>query len=412
MDKKPEQVETVEGGDLGYGLEEPDQNPEVKAWFEKHPTEEEALTLPIEEKKDFILKYYSEDVDSEALMEKMFEEAEKILDKELKEGRGKSPFSEAVVYSVLAIAKAKIMDELLQEVERMYAERRKLVKGKDIKDPGVIRLTQINCNKLAENIQRKILQQAEQEAKSHEFALGEFMYYCYVVAANDYQTFVEVERLYNHRKTEENKNKDFDKVKVKEYIEESLRISEQILKGELDSTMVFMHPQLLSDRLYNLTGFESEEVVYYIRKMVKDNTIEPELVDLIVKEAYSVEKSKENCHRTFDNHMMNYEKQVMEEYVRRAKAAESIKDPLEDPAVKKMIETGLLNRKDAEDIIKHHGAISEMTGRQGMQGGMPQHMFAPGMIPAAYFMQPPREGPKTTVAEGGSTGTEQKETTA
>lgn len=53
-----------------------DQSPEVKEWFEKHPTEEDALKLQIEEKKDFILKYYSEDINSEELLEKLIEEAE------------------------------------------------------------------------------------------------------------------------------------------------------------------------------------------------------------------------------------------------------------------------------------------------------------------------------------------------
>lgn len=44
--------------------------------------------------------------------------------------------------------------------------------------------------------------------------------------------------------------------------------------------------------------------------------------------------------------MMTYEKQLYEAYERQKREAESINDPLEDPAVKKMIETGMLNRKD------------------------------------------------------------------
>lgn len=337
--------------------EDQDQSPEVKEWFEKHPTEEDALKLPIEEKKDFILKYYSEDVNSEELLEKLIEEAEQIVDKELEAGRGKPPFSEALIVSMLAVAKGKVIDELIEDVAKLYAERRKLVKGKEIKDQGVIKLTQLNCSKLASQMQIRILKQAEEEAKSKNLPLDEFMYLCVVIASNDIQTFVDVERLYNYRKTEENKDKVFDLGKVKEYIKESLKISEQILKGELDSTIVFLYPHLLSDRLYNLTGFESEEVVYYIRKMVKDNTIDQELVDLIVKEAYSVEQSKDTCHQTFDKQMMTYEKQLYEAYERQKREAQSVNDPLEDPAVKKMIETGMLNRKDAQEIIRQSGNL-------------------------------------------------------
>lgn len=360
--------------------EDSDQSPEVRAWFQAHPTEEEALKLPMDTKKDFILKYYSEDVDSESALEKMHDEAEKILDKELADGHGKPPFSEALILSMMVVAKAKVMDELIEEVSKLYQERRKLVKGKEIKDPGVIRLTQINCSKLAYALQMRILKQVEEEAKSRNLPLEEFMYYCVMVASGDMQTFVEVERIYNYRKTEEKKDAAFDREKVKEYIRESLKISEQILSGELNSTVVFLYPHLLSDKLFNLTGFESEEVVYYIRKMVKENTIDEELVNLIVKEAYSVEKSKENCHSTFDAQMQMYEKEMMENHARRMREQESLKAPLEDPAVKKMIETGLLSRKDAEELIRQHGGAMGPGGR-----GVPGAKGPGGVPPYPYW---------------------------
>lgn len=381
MDDKQDTKEEVAEQDGSLGLDEHDNNPEVKAWFLQYPTEAEALALPFDEKKGFILKYYSEDVNSDKLLEEMLDEAEKILDKELADGKGKPPFSEPLVLSMMVIAKAKIMDELLEIVSKLYEERRKLVKGKEIKDPAVIKFTQMNCSRLAYMIQGKILKQVEEEAKSRHLPLEEFIYCCVMIASNDMNTFVEVERMYNFRKTEENKDKEFDRVKVKEYISESLKISEQILNGQLDSTVVFLFPHLLSDKLYNLTGFESEEVVYYIRKMVKENTIEEELVDLIVKEAYSVEKSKENCHTTFENQMIKHEQQLMEAYARRAKELEAIKDPLEDPAIKKMIETGLLSRKDSESIIKQHGQHSSLGGRPDQMYPYMPGMYAPGAMP-------------------------------
>lgn len=345
---------------LEAGMEDEDQlnNPEVQAWFAKFKTEEEALQQPIEEKKKFILNYYSEDANSEELLEKMLEEAEKILDKEIEAGHTKPPFSEPLVMAMMAIAKGKVVDELLEEVSKLYQERRKLVKGKEINDPGVIRITQVNCSKLAYLLQSRILKQVEEEAKSRSLPMEQFMYICAAMASNDMQTFVEIERLYNFRKTEENKDKVFDIEKVKEYIKESLNISQQIISGELDSTVVFLYPHLLSDKLFNMTGFESEEVVYYIRKMVKENTIADELVDMIVKEAYSVEKSRENCQTTFDTQMMNYEKQVQEAYIKRMQAqAERSRDPLDDPAIKSMIQTGLLSREDAQNMINKRSAL-------------------------------------------------------
>ncbi len=392
MDDKQDTPDDQAEQDGSLGLDEHDNNPEVKAWFQQHPKEEQALAMPLEEKKSFILKYYSEDVNSDKLLEEMLDEAEKILDKELAEGKGKPPFSEPLVLSMMVIAKAKIMDELLEIVAKLYEERRKLVKGKEIKDQAVIKFTQMNCSRLAYLIQGKILKQVEEEAKSRHLPLEEFIYCCVMVASNDMNTFVEVERMYNFRKTEENKDKEFDRAKVKEYISESLKISEQILSGQLDSTVVFLFPHLLSDKLYNMTGFESEEVVYYIRKMVKENTIEEELVDLIVREAYSVEKSKENCHTTFENQMIKHEQQMAEAYARRAKEQEAIKDPLEDPAIKKMIETGLLSRRDAESIIKQHGQHSSLAARPEQM-----YQFLPGMLPpGASPRSPPNTATDTT----------------
>lgn len=352
-DHEEQATSLLETGIVG---DEPIHNPEVKAWLDKYPTVEDGLKNTLEDKKQFILNYYSEDVNSELLLETMLDEAEKILDKEIAAGHNKPPFSELIALSMMAIAKGKVMDELLEEVAKVYQDRRKLVKGKEIKDPGVIKVTQINCSKLAYMIQTKILKQVEEEAKSRDFPLDEFMYLCAMLAGNDMQTFVEVERIYNHRKTEENKDKEFDREKVKEYIKESLKISEQILSGEIDSSVVFLFPHLLSDKLYNVTGFESEEVVFYIRKMVKENTIDEDLVELIVREAYSVEKSRENCQTTFDNQMMNYEMQMQDAYVRRIQELQKVKDPLDDPAIKKMIQTGILSRGDAEQMLNKRAA--------------------------------------------------------
>jgi hypothetical protein len=354
MEKTVEQTEHIQ--------ESPEQmapgeqvNPEVRAWFEKYPTVEAAVARPLDEKRQFILSYYSEDPDSEKMLEEMFEQAEKVLDKEIEAGKIKPPFSEALVTSMMVIAKGKVIDELIEEVSKLYQERRKLVKGKDIKDPGVIKITQINVSKLAYMLQSKILKQVEEEAKSRNIPLDDFMYICAMIAGNDMQTFIDIERIYNYRKTEESKDKEFDLEKVKEYIQESLKISEKILSGELDSTMVFLYPHLLSDKLYNLTGFESEEVISYIRKLAKSEKLGEDFANLIISEAYSVEKSRDNCQTTFDNHMMAYEKLMQEAYIRRQKELEEqSKDPLDDPAVKKMIQTGLLNRADAENIINRH----------------------------------------------------------
>lgn len=85
----------------------------------------------------------------------------------------------------MAVAKAKIMDELVEDVSKIYEERRKLIKGKDINDPGVIKVTQMNLSKMAFTLQSKLLKQVEEEAKSHNFPVEEFMNICVMVAMQD-----------------------------------------------------------------------------------------------------------------------------------------------------------------------------------------------------------------------------------
>ena len=354
---------------------------QVKEWFTKHPNEEDATALTMQEKKDFILMYYSEDLNSDDLIEKMLEEAEKTLDSEIQKGHTKLPFTPELIYSTITICKAKIMDELVEEVDKFYTERRKLIKGKEINDPGVIKITQLNCSKMAMSLQNKILQQVEEEAKSRSFPMEEFMGQCVMVAMSDVQSFVEIERIYNFRKADEKKDQEFKKDDVKKYIEESLVIAQMITDGKIESSLVFVYPHLLSDKLYNVTGYESEQIVNLIRRAIKDDKIDEELVNMIIKEAYAVEKSRENCQSNFDTQMMDYETQMMAAMQERQEQLKNLKDPMDDPAIKRMIEMGMLNKDQAEEMIRAGGMPPGMGGMPAGMGGMPAGMggMPPGM---------------------------------
>ena len=358
-------------------------NVKLKEWFTQYPDEKSTADLPKDKKKEFILTYYSEDLNSDDMLEKMLDEAEKLQDAEIKKGNTKAPFTPELIYSTITIAKAKIMDELVEEVGKFYEERRKIIKGKPINDPGVIKVTQLNCSKMAMSLQQKILLQVEEEAKSRNFPLEEFMDNCAMVSVGDVQSFVEIERVYNFRKAEANKDKQFDREGVKKYIEESLTITKMISEGKIEGSLVFVYPHLLSDNLFNLTGYESEEVVNQIRKAVTEDKIDDELANLIINEAYAVEKCRESCQTNFDAQMMEYERSMASAYEERAKDLMNLKDPLEDPAIKKLIEMGMMSKDDAENLIKLNQMMS-----QGMPPGMmPPGMMPPGMMPPG--MMPP-----------------------
>lgn len=353
-------------------------NAKLKEWFTKHPDEKSTAELSMDEKKEFILTYYTEEPNADEMLEKLQDEAEKIQDAEIQKGTIKAPFSQELILSTITIAKLKIMDDLVEEVGKYYEERRKLIKGKEINDPGVIKVTQLNCSKMAMSLQQKILQQVEEEAKSKNFPLNEFMDNCAMVCLSDVQSFVEIEKIYAFRKAEQSKDKPFDREGIVKYIEESLVMTKMIEEGKIDGSLVFIYPHLLSDKLFNLTGYESEEVVNQIRRAVQNGTIDEEIAQLIIKEAYAVERTRDSCQTNFDTQMLDYEKAMASEYQERMKHLQNIKDPLEDPAIKKLIEMGMISKEDAKGLLE--------LGQQ-MQGGMHPGMFPPGMMPPG--MMPP-----------------------
>jgi hypothetical protein len=98
----------------------------------------------------------------------------------------------------------------------------------------------------------------------------------------DLGIFVEIEKFYNLKKVEQNKDTPCDLEKLKIYIQESIKISDLIISDQINHGSLFLFPHILSDKLFNETGYESEEIVYYIRKMNEEGTIPDDTLDLIV----------------------------------------------------------------------------------------------------------------------------------
>lgn len=359
--------------------QEIEMNPEAAAWFKEYPKVEEALALSREKKQEFIRKYYAQDDELDEQIEKMLDEAETIVEKEIEAKRNVPPFSQNLVVGLINVAKVKVLDELIEDVDKLYKERRSLVKGKDITDVGVAKVTQINCSKMAMMVQGKVVKQLEEEAKSRDLPLNPFMNIAVSFLVGDLGIFVEIEKFYNLKKVEENKDKPCDLEKLKTYIEESIKISDLIINDKINQGSLFLFPHILSDKLFNETGYESEEIVYYIRKLNDEGTLPDDTLDLIVKEAYHVEKSKDKCFTTFDNQMKQMEEQYvkMEQYARKMQQQQknnpnAPKGSLDqDKAMMKMMKMGL--------------------NVPGGPGGPPPGMFPPGMFPPG--MAPPGMAP-------------------
>jgi len=376
-----------------------DLNPEVQAWLKDYPTPESTLELSIEKQKEFVSKYYAADDELDEQIEKMLDQAETTVDKEVSAGKNKFPFSELLVVGIINIAKVKVLDEMIEEVSKLYEERRAAVKGKEITDPKVAMLTQQSCTKMAMLLQQKLVKQIEEEVKSRELPLNQFMQIVIGYLMGDLSMFVEVEKFYNLKKVEENKDKPCNIEMLRKYIEESIKISDLILQDKISQNSLFLFPHILSDKLFNETGYESEEIVYHIRQLNAGPDMDAETLKLIITEAYSVEKSKEKCFATFDNQMKDLEKQFQmmeiaaQKEAQRRKAAggkPGAKPPLlEDKALMKMMQMGL--------------PMPGGMGGPGGPGGPPPGMFPPGMFPPGMMppgMMPPGMMPPGMVPPG------------
>lgn len=378
--KQPVQQQNVEEEDFEmnpFAFEEPPQNPELAEWFVKYPEDKDALALTFEEKKDFILKYYSEDANSDEMLEKIMDSAQGALDKELSErkNKGGDAFAETLILAIIALSRGRIIDELLEILKTQTNTRRNLVKAKDVNDPGVLRTTQLSCLKIQREMNIKIIEQVKDEAKSNGLDEMKVATLAYYFMSNDIQNFAEIERVYNYRTVEASRDQPIDIEQVKKYTRETLRITDMIINGQIDSAIVYVFPQLLSDRLFNITGFESEQVVHFVRQSVLKGTIDAELADLIIKEAYAVEKSKNSCQESLNLQIEEYQRRMRDLYIQQEIARSQ--DPLNDKSVQTMIQMGLL-KQSGDELLKRRAEerLKLAQQEQLLTGGI----YTPGLL--------------------------------
>lgn len=378
--KQQVQPQTMEEEDFElnpFAFEEPPQNPELAEWFSKYPEDKDALALTFEEKKDFILKYYSEDANSDEMLEKIMDSAQGALDKELsdRKTKGGDAFAETLILAIIALSRGRIIDELLEILKTQTNTRRNLVKAKDVNDPGVLRTTQLSCLKIQREMNIKIIEQVKDEAKSNGLDELKVATLAYYFMSNDIQNFAEIERVYNYRTVEASRDEPIDIEQVKKYTRETLRITDMIINGQIDSAIVYVFPQLLSDRLFNITGFESEQVVHFVRQSVLKGTIDTELADLILKEAYAVEKSKNTCQESLNLQIEEYQRRMRDLYIQQEIARSQ--DPLNDKSVQTMIQMGLL-KQSGDDLLKRRAEerLKLAQQEQLLTGGI----YTPGLL--------------------------------
>jgi hypothetical protein len=173
----------------------------------------------------------------------------------------------------------------------------------DINDPITIHITQQCFNRIATELPDIICKDCESECKSRDLPLEKIMPVITQILLSDLGQFVDIERLYIMKVVEENKTRAVESDQIKNYIMYSLALSHKLINGKINPEMMMLLPHILSDTLFNKTGFEGEEIVYHVQEMLAKDQLNEELINLIIREAYAVEQGKEKSYKAFEEQM-------------------------------------------------------------------------------------------------------------
>ena len=369
-------------------------NPEAKEFLKLYKTAQDALVLDFDTKRDFVKNYYVADNFYQERLEKMVDEAEEGLDAVLSDesiDETKRYQTEKLFMSLINLAKGRHLDELMAVVKVFYEARRKTVKGMDISDPICIMITQQCFQRMAIELPEIICKEIESECKARDMPLEKVMPIVSQILLSDLSINVDIERLWVLKKVEENKTKEITAKELKDYICYSLALSHKLIKGKLNPDMMILLPHILSDNLYNKTGYEGEEIVYHVQEMLNKNLLSAELVDLIIREAYAVEQGKEKSYAAFEEQMqqMAMMQQMQNMQVNpNAPQGQNGMPGMMPPMDGGM--PGMMPPMDGGMMPPMPGMMPPMDGMMPPMGGMMPPMD--GMMPPMGGMMPPMDG--------------------
>lgn len=376
-----------------------------KEFFDKHPKCEDALELTFDERKAFVKTYYAPDTPFEEKLDKMLTDSENTLDTELDKPNENMQYSEEFYMALINLSKGKILDDLLEIVKDSYEKRRDAVMGFDMNDQKVLQMTELSCNQMTMKLQQNLLTQIENECKSRELDLNHVMPMACQIVMCDMSQFIDIERFYVLKTVSDNKDKEISLDDVRNYICYSLALSTKLLNGKIRPDMMLLLPHILSDNLFNKTGFEGEEIVYKVQEFVADGQIDENLINLIIREAYSVEQGKEKSFKAFEQQMAMVQMAMAQQQMMAmggqmppgmmpndmmmppiGQNPQGLQNPMDDPAVKKLMEMGMAPPPELMQMMGGPPPPGMMMPPADMMGGMggPPGPMGP---PPPEFMQ-------------------------
>ena len=279
---------------------------EINQFITKKNWEEAVKSLKDSEKRKFLLNYYNEEsLDYELEKKKLMEESEIYLKEALK-NNPKPPFKQDLVDSMIDVCKFKVLDKILDKMDPVYKNLRKKMENAKISDFKTTMMFQMAMGNLSMEFNKELSEEMVQRCIKEKINFDIFMQSAFMKLTGDFSVFFELDNYYGLRIFKGLKNEKLDEEIVRKYINQTIKYSESVLKKELNPQTLIIFPNMVNHFLFNQFKCENVQVLSWVLNFLQKNELNEEnksIFDLLLKEIFFIENSREVIHFTFQDQM-------------------------------------------------------------------------------------------------------------
>mgnify|MGYP003589351325 CR=1 FL=1 len=350
--------------------------------FGMNETAEQAIaSLPEKEWVSFLKLLHDNVAESyEEEIEKRVQENTTILDEQLS-ANSKPPYSPETIEAVINIAKGRVMPEVLPKMEEVMKNVRDGLKGKKIEDFDSAMKFQMAIAKISMEYNQLLQKELEEELKSRDLKIDEFMQDAYPQIASDFNFFQDLVHIHS-LKIREGLPKDAINMEIAtKYIKRSNELNKIALARKINPQAIMVYPNLCEVFLFNELGIEFIQVecfvVDFLNKLGEEKTEkETEFIKLLLEEVFICQKVQILVMMTGQEQMAMME-QMMSGEGGMPQLSESQMEQMAQMFNPENLEAmrGMFEGLDMGKMMEQMPDIQQLMGNLGGQGGAP---FPPG----------------------------------
>lgn len=359
------------------------ENPILDEFFSKYPTEESWRKADREQKKEFAMKLF-EKMDIEPYYDYL-RQGDALYKQKLSTGLVKSPYEPQFMSAMALSCQIPLMDQLFEEIQKLRDERKARLKGIDLKEYGVVTKicddisTRMNvvCNEI---INKKVEEVAIEAKFPVKQFLAEFTQYMKQLP----ERATVLESIFMDSRTSKLKaGEEVDQKLLIASIKETNRLMNRIIEGEISPNYIMRYTAAIMSSIFNYTNVRQEEHELLVREVLKNDSIEEELLNLIVQNAFIMRDVIKVCQKYIDYQKGPFKAQMIEALKKRAKELEDVKERLNDPIIKNMVEKGIITKGRAvlEYNVLRGSFLNHLTAEGFLLGkGVPPEKTPPKLL--------------------------------